>query len=165
MASNNNLKLISILPLAISILLSFHPQATFPFEIADFNEEEEYEEYVLGHPLIVPNLRSRSRFLMTSPKKDKIRKSAHCEPDSYQNICNGISVNNGTNILYCCKTHCRNVLRDQNNCGECRNRCKFGQCCCGGVCTDVVHNFDHCGKCDNRCSPGVKCEFGYCGYA
>ncbi|XP_039013692.1 protein GRIM REAPER-like [Hibiscus syriacus] len=162
MASNNILKLISILSLTISILLSFHPQTTFPFEIEDFDEEE---EYVLDHPLIVSNIRSRSRFLTTSPKKDKIRKGAHCELNSYQDTCNGISVNSGTGILYCCKMHCRNVLRDRNNCGGCGNRCQFGQLCCGGVCTGVVYNVDHCGKCDNRCSPGVKCEFGYCGYA
>ncbi|KAE8732154.1 Protein GRIM REAPER [Hibiscus syriacus] len=162
MASNRILKLIAIVSLAISILLSLHPQTTFSSRIEDFDEEE---EYVLDHPLIIPNLRSRNRFLTTSTKKDKIRKGAHCVHDPYQNICNGISVNNGTGILYCCKTHCRNVLRDRNNCGVCGNRCQFGQRCCGGVCTDVVSNVNHCGKCDKQCSAGVKCEYGYCGYA
>ncbi|KAL4332966.1 hypothetical protein GQ457_07G014640 [Hibiscus cannabinus] len=162
MASNSILNLVTILSLTISILLSFHPQATFSFEPEDFDEEE---EYVLDHPLVIPDLRSRSRFLTTSPKKDKIRKGEHCVPDPYRNMCNGVSVNNGTGMLYCCKTHCRNVLRDWNNCGGCGRRCQFGQRCCGGVCTDVVRNVNHCGKCDKQCSPGVKCELGYCGYA
>ncbi|GMJ13884.1 GRIM REAPER [Hibiscus trionum] len=162
MASSNILKLTTILSLTISILLSFHPQATFSFEIEDLEEEE---EYVPDHPLIIPNLRSRSRFLTTSAKKDTIRKGAHCESNSYHNICNGISVNNGTGILHCCKTHCRNVRSDWNNCGECGKRCLLGQRCCGGVCTDVARSVHHCGKCGNQCSSGVKCELGYCGYA
>ncbi|TYH74576.1 hypothetical protein ES332_D05G408700v1 [Gossypium tomentosum] len=160
--ASNTLKLIAMLCLTISLLLSLYPHSTFSFEMEDFDDEE---EYVPDEPVIIPNLRSRSRFLKTSPKKDKIRKGVHCEPDPYHNICNGLSVNNGTGILYCCKTHCRNVLRDWNNCGECGHRCKFGERCCGGVCTDVVYNVNHCGKCDKQCSPGVQCDFGYCGYA
>ncbi|XVF78530.1 hypothetical protein PTKIN_Ptkin14bG0141300 [Pterospermum kingtungense] len=159
--ATNILKVIAILSLTISLLLSLYPQATFSFEIEDDDEED----YLLDNPLIIPNLRSRSRFLSTTMKKDKIKKGAHCDSNSYHNICNGVSANNGTSLLYCCKKHCRNVLRDWNNCGQCGHRCKFGQRCCGGVCTDVVFNANHCGKCDKKCSPGVKCEFGYCGYA
>ncbi|KAL4282115.1 hypothetical protein GQ457_03G024070 [Hibiscus cannabinus] len=162
MASHNILKLTAILSLTISILLSFHPQATSSFEIENSDEEE---EYVPDHPLIIPNLRSRSRFLRTSGRKDKISKGAHCESNSYHNICNGISVNNGNGVLHCCKNHCRNVHGDWNNCGGCGKRCRLGQRCCGGVCTDVWRNVNNCGKCGNRCSSGVKCEFGYCGYA
>ncbi|XWS10008.1 hypothetical protein CRYUN_Cryun39dG0038600 [Craigia yunnanensis] len=157
--ATNILKLIAILSLTISLLLSLYPQATFSFDIED-NEEG----YVLNHPLIIPNLRLRSRFLSNAMKKDKSKKGTHCDSNSYYNICNGVSTNNGIGLLYCCKKHCRNVLHDWNNCGQCGNRCKFGQHCCGGVCTDVVYNANHCGKCDEQCS-GVKCEFGYCGYA
>ncbi|KAA3453048.1 protein GRIM REAPER-like [Gossypium australe] len=160
--ASDTLNLIAIFSLTISVLLSLHPQPTFSFVMEEFDDEK---EYVFDHPVIIPNIRSRSRFLKTSPMKDKIRKGAHCEPDPSLNICNGISTNNGTSLLYCCKTHCRNVLSDRNNCGECGNRCMFGERCCGGVCTDVVHNVNHCGKCDNQCLPGVQCDFGYCGYA
>ncbi|OMO55641.1 Stigma-specific protein Stig1 [Corchorus capsularis] len=155
--------LIAILSITITLLLSLHPQATFSF---DFNDDEE-EYYVLDQPLLVPNLRSKSRFLShTSRKKDRIRKGARCTSDPYyDNICNGVSVNNGTGILNCCKMHCRNILRDENNCGACGDRCNFGQRCCGGVCIDVMNNPNHCGKCDKQCQSGVPCEMGYCGYA
>ncbi|XP_021288758.1 protein GRIM REAPER [Herrania umbratica] len=158
------LKLTAILSLTVSLLLSLHPQATFSFRIEDDGDDGE-EYYMLDQPLIIPNLQSKSRFLSHTLKKDKIRKGTHCDPNSYHNICNGISANNGTSLLYCCKTHCRNVLRDWNNCGQCGNRCKFGQHCCGGVCTNVMFNDNHCGKCDKQCKSGVKCEFGSCGYA
>ncbi|KAB2086476.1 hypothetical protein ERO13_A04G031920v2 [Gossypium hirsutum] len=160
--ASNTLNLIAILSLTITILLSLYPQPAFSFQMEDFDGEE---EYVLDHPVIIPNLRSRSRFLKTSPTKDKIRKGADCDPHPSLNICKGISANNGTSLLYCCKTHCRNVLSDRNNCGKCGNRCKFGQRCCGGVCTNVANNVNHCGKCGNQCSSGVQCDNGFCGYA
>ncbi|XWS52074.1 hypothetical protein CRYUN_Cryun11dG0035900 [Craigia yunnanensis] len=60
----NILKLTAILTLTISLLLSLHPQATFSFEI----EENDEKNYVLHHPLIIPNRRSRSRFLSNTIK-------------------------------------------------------------------------------------------------
>ncbi|PIA36635.1 hypothetical protein AQUCO_03300083v1 [Aquilegia coerulea] len=88
----------------------------------------------------------------------KIRKGAHCDPKT-KNICNGVSVNNGTGILNCCKIHCRNILGDQKNCGHCGHTCGFGELCCHGTCTNVALNVDHCGKCDNKCLQGVRCEY------
>ncbi|KAF6155855.1 hypothetical protein GIB67_039186 [Kingdonia uniflora] len=100
----------------------------------------------------------------TVDQPQRVRKGARCDSLS-KNICNGVSVNNGTGLLQCCKFHCHNVLRDQNNCGNCGHRCGFGELCCNGICTNVVCNVDHCGRCDKKCSPGVKCEYGTCGYA
>ncbi|XP_042486403.1 protein GRIM REAPER [Macadamia integrifolia] len=94
----------------------------------------------------------------------KIKKGAHCNPFT-NNICNGIQVNNGTGLLHCCKTHCTNILSDQNNCGRCQHKCGFGQRCCHGRCTNVSFNPNHCGKCNRKCFHGIKCEFGICGYA
>ncbi|KAF5200328.1 Grim reaper [Thalictrum thalictroides] len=94
----------------------------------------------------------------------KIRKGAHCDPIT-KNICNRLSVNNGTGILNCCKTHCRNILGDRNNCGQCGHKCGFGELCCNGSCTNVACNVDHCGKCNDKCLQGVRCEYGTCGYA
>ena len=121
------------------------------------DDQDDDEVYVLDN--LVPNFRSRSRFLASM----MIKKGAHCDPG--RNICNGVSANNGTSLLYCCKTHCRNVFSDRNNCGRCRNKCKFGQLCCQGRCTDIAYNDNHCGKCKKKCPSGIKCEFGTCGYA
>ncbi|KAJ0101927.1 hypothetical protein Patl1_04683 [Pistacia atlantica] len=93
-----------------------------------------------------------------------IKKGTHCDPE-HKNICNGVSANNGTSLLYCCKTHCRNVLGDMNNCGRCGVKCKFGERCCNGSCISVVYNDNHCGKCNKKCPYGVKCDYGSCGYA
>ncbi|MCD7467929.1 hypothetical protein HAX54_005632 [Datura stramonium] len=120
----------------------------------DNNNNEEYY-YTLDTPFF--NLRS-------GKKLTKIKKGASCDANR-NNICDGVSANNGTSMLYCCKKHCRNVLGDMNNCGQCQKKCKFGQRCCGGVCTDVVYNPLHCGKCNRACLPGVPCDYGYCGYA
>ncbi|XP_060190948.1 protein GRIM REAPER [Lycium barbarum] len=121
-------------------------------ESEDINDDEYYT-------LDTPFSNLRTKYPVT-----KIRKGASCDAQS-NNICDGVSANNGTSMLYCCKKHCRNILGDMNNCGQCQKKCKFGQRCCGGVCTDVVYNPLHCGKCNKACLPGVKCDFGYCGYA
>ncbi|XP_050371216.1 protein GRIM REAPER [Argentina anserina] len=153
----NFLKLSTILSLMVSALLlaSQYPTA-FSSEFED-EDDDELEEYVLDAPN--PNFRLRGRFFVSI-----IKKGAHCDAVKY-NICNGVRANNGTSILNCCKTHCRNILGDRNNCGKCGNKCKFAQRCCNGKCTNVAYNPKHCGKCTRKCSAGVKCEYGYCGYA
>ncbi|CAN4104191.1 unnamed protein product [Withania somnifera] len=121
----------------------------------DSEDNNDNEYYTLDMPF--SNLNN-------GKKLTKIKKGASCDANR-NNICNGVSANNGTSMLYCCKKHCRNVLGDMNNCGQCQKKCKFGQRCCGGVCTNVVYNPLHCGKCNKACLPGVPCEYGYCGYA
>ncbi|KAJ9182913.1 hypothetical protein P3X46_006846 [Hevea brasiliensis] len=143
------LKLITIL--SIFVLLTLHTQKTLSSNI------QEDEEYVLDTPL--PNLRSRSRFLATV-----IKEGTDCNHIA-RNICNGVSANSGTSLLQCCKTHCRNVLGDENNCGQCGNKCRFGELCCNGSCVNVAYNAYHCGKCNNKCAPGTPCNYGSCGYA
>lgn len=145
----------TILSLAMMLLLLLlHPQMAFSSDI--YIDED--EEYVLDSP--IPNAgRSRSRFLTSI-----IKKGTHCDRVKY-NICNGVKANKGKSLLYCCKTHCRNVLGDRNNCGKCGHKCKLGERCCGGRCTKVLFNPNHCGKCERRCKGGVPCENGYCGYA
>ena len=145
------LKLTTILSLIIPLILALQYQTAFS------NDIEEDEEYIVDTQL--SNLRSRSRFLASV-----IKRGAHCNPISY-NVCNGVSANKGKSILHCCKTHCRDVLGDKNNCGVCGNKCKQGLRCCNGKCTDTFYNVNHCGKCNKECQNGVKCEYGYCGYA
>ncbi|CAK7327787.1 unnamed protein product [Dovyalis caffra] len=151
MASTSLLKLATILSLVFSILLALHAQITLSSDI-----EDDDEEYVLDTPLA--NFRSRSRFLASV-----IKKGAGCNAERY-NICNGVSANGGTSLLYCCKKHCRNVLSDKNNCGKCGNKCKFGEFCCNGNCTTVFYNVNNCGKCNKKCARGVRCQYGTCGY-
>ncbi|MFQ6660841.1 hypothetical protein Gotur_029210 [Gossypium turneri] len=54
--ASNTLKLIAMLCITISVLLSLYPHSTFSFEMEDFDDEE---EYVPDEPVIIPNLRSR----------------------------------------------------------------------------------------------------------
>ncbi|KAH8518622.1 hypothetical protein H0E87_000462, partial [Populus deltoides] len=89
------LKLAAILSLVFSILLALNTQITLSSDI-----EDDDEEYVLDTPL--EGFRSRSRFLASV-----IKKGARCNAER-NNICNGVSANNGTGLLYCCKKHCRN---------------------------------------------------------
>eukprot|EP00257_Ricinus_communis_P023649 XP_015583694.1 protein GRIM REAPER [Ricinus communis] len=140
--------------LSILLLLFLNTPKT---QSTDIEDEDDDEVYVLDHPL--QNSMSRSRFLTTV-----IRKGKHCDP-TYNNICSGVSANNGTSLLYCCKKHCRNILGDKNNCGQCSHKCKFGEHCCHGICTNVASSADHCGKCNRKCASGVPCNYGSCGYA
>ena len=105
------------------------------------------------------NPRSGSRFL-----REKIKKGDHCDEEK-EDICPSVPARNGTQLLSCCKNHCRNVLSDRNNCGQCGAKCGFGQLCCNGICTVVAYDVNNCGKCGNVCPSGVRCEYGLCGYA
>ncbi|KAJ4842595.1 hypothetical protein Tsubulata_029711 [Turnera subulata] len=147
------LKLTTILSLVIPIVLAL-TQA----QVTPWTETEDEDEYVLDTP--AANFISRSRFL-----RSVVKKGAHCSTDPYHNICNGVLANNGTSLLQCCKGHCRNVLGDKNNCGQCGRKCTFGQACCGGKCVVISNNPYNCGKCNRQCAPGQKCEYGTCGYA
>ncbi|XP_050219647.1 protein GRIM REAPER [Mercurialis annua] len=147
---------------SICILLIFlHTPKTLSYN--NFQDEEldddDQELYVLDNP--IPNFITRSRFLASV---SVIRKGRSCNATS-NNICNGVSANKGTSLLYCCKKHCRNVLGDKNNCGRCGNKCKFGEFCCNKSCVSVSSNVDHCGKCNRKCVNGVPCNYGSCGYA
>ncbi|CAN1845490.1 Protein GRIM REAPER [Linum perenne] len=147
--NNNNLRL-TIITLTAAILLTLLPTST-PYD------NDEY--YILDNPTPTRSRPSMSLFL-----KDKIRKGMKCNHDN-TNICNGVSANNGTAMLYCCKNNCRNVIQDVNNCGSCGNKCGFGLRCCKGACISVAYDPNHCGECNQQCSPGQKCEYGSCGYA
>ncbi|XP_010260215.1 PREDICTED: protein GRIM REAPER-like [Nelumbo nucifera] len=146
------LKLPTILSVTVilALVLILHTHIVFSQDI------EDGEDYVVDNPFT--NALAGKRFLA------RIRKGAHCDV-SRNSICNGVSVNNGTGLLQCCKTHCRNVLGDRNNCGRCGHKCGFAELCCHGSCTNAAYNASNCGKCGNKCLPGVKCEFGACGYA
>ncbi|XP_057766484.1 protein GRIM REAPER [Salvia miltiorrhiza] len=137
----------------------------FPLLAVSLEDEEiEGEYYVLDSVPANHSARRSSRYLITSVIK-KIKKGTSCDAKTNPNVCNGVSANNGTSLLYCCKKHCRNVLGDRNNCGACGYKCRFGERCCGGVCTNVLANRTNCGKCSKKCPRGVKCDYGYCGYA
>ncbi|RWW21017.1 hypothetical protein GW17_00014841 [Ensete ventricosum] len=104
--------------------------------------------------------RARSRLLA----QEAVKKGDRCDPAT-NNRCSGLQPKYSTQLLYCCKNHCRNVLSDRNNCGACGVRCGFGQLCCKGKCTAVAYDLNNCGKCGTVCQPGLRCEYGSCGYA
>ncbi|KAI4322951.1 hypothetical protein L6164_022597 [Bauhinia variegata] len=153
MAPKTLLKLTAILSLLI--FLTLHSKMAISTNTED--EDDEEEEYVVDTPISVSG--SKSRFLARI-----LKKGMRCDPIA-NNICNGVPSSKGTGLLYCCKKHCRNVLRDKNNCSRCGHKCKQGQRCCNGICTDVLFHANHCGKCERKCIPGVSCENGFCGYA
>ncbi|THU45634.1 hypothetical protein C4D60_Mb02t20040 [Musa balbisiana] len=71
--------------------------------------------------------------------EETVKKGDRCDPVT-NNRCSGLQAKDGTQLLYCCKKHCRNVLSDRNNCGACGVRCGFGQLCCKGKCTAVAYD-------------------------
>ncbi|KAJ0964825.1 hypothetical protein J5N97_025963 [Dioscorea zingiberensis] len=99
------------------------------------------------------NPRSGSRFLANVVKGDR------CDPVT-NNVCSGLPAKDNTQLLNCCKNHCRNILSDRNNCGACSNKCGFGQLCCNGKCTAVAYDVGNCGECGNVCKPGVRYDDG-----
>ncbi|KAL0443534.1 UNVERIFIED_CONTAM: protein GRIM REAPER [Sesamum latifolium] len=152
------LRLTTTLSVVVLLLLTLHSQRAASYE----ESEDEDEEYVLDSLFANSTVR-RSRFLASSVKK--IKKGTSCDPKTNPYVCNGVSANKGSSLLYCCKKHCRDVLGDRNNCGVCGRKCGLGERCCGGVCTNVLWTTANCGKCNKRCPDGVRCEYGYCGYA
>ncbi|KAI4322950.1 hypothetical protein L6164_022596 [Bauhinia variegata] len=139
-------KLTAILLVIISLAL----QSAFSIE------DDEHDTFGI---IPWPRLGSRSRFLATIAKQ-----GARCDPVG-TNICNGVSANKGTQLLYCCKKKCVDALGDMNNCGQCGQKCKLGQRCCSGTCTNILSNVNNCGKCNKKCKPGIPCHIGFCGYA
>lgn len=106
--------------------------------------------------------------------KDKGRRNRHQAP------CEGERCFFGDGCceagLRCCGEVCVNTFEDDNNCGECGNRCSPGKICFGGVCEclngltrcgdfclDTSRDWDNCGACDQRCLPlGTPCCDGVC---
>lgn len=150
------LNLLAIFSLFLALLHSQMSVSSSSATILDEEDDQDDQEYILDAPFA--NTHLRSRFLAS------IKKGTSCN-HLKKNKCNGVYANKGTSLLYCCKTHCRNVLGDRNNCGRCGIKCKLGEKCCGGRCINVMHNRLNCGKCGKKCKKGQKCGYGYCGYA
>lgn len=65
----------------------------------------------------------------------------------------------------CCNNKCVTLETDNNNCGACRNKCKYTEVCCRGECVNVSFDKRHCGGCNHRCLPKYYCVYGMCNYA
>lgn len=76
-----------------------------------------------------------------------------------------------------CDGACVDLRTDNENCGECGNRCKDGEKCksgacriscpegqiiCGSACADLTNDINHCGECGHACKDGEKCDAGEC---
>ncbi|KAM0948523.1 putative stigma-specific protein Stig1 [Dioscorea sansibarensis] len=68
------------------------------------------------------------------------------------------------NYTCCFHRFCKDVLNDEQHCGECGHKCGFGLACCGGRCTTLESDPLHCGSCYHVCPQKVECSFGLCGY-
>ncbi|URE05264.1 Stigma-specific protein, Stig1 [Musa troglodytarum] len=56
-------------------------------------------------------------------------------------------------------------MTDNQNCGQCGKKCRFGQACCGGNRVNVMYDPKNCGGCNKRCKKGSFCQYGMCSYA
>ena len=107
-----------------------------------------------GDLLVMP-LKRVNRFL---GEEKNPRAADHCHKDNQ--VCNL----QGTNST-CCNNKCMDLSTDKNNCGACKNKCKYTETCCRGECVDVTYDKRHCGECNNACSPGGYCIYALCDYA
>ncbi|OMP04385.1 Stigma-specific protein Stig1 [Corchorus olitorius] len=85
----------------------------------------------------------------------------HKDNELCYHIEDGIIYNKTT----CCNNKCVNLEEDKQNCGACKNKCKFTQACCRGECVYLSLDKRHCGRCNNRCPTGEFCVYGMCDYA
>lgn len=113
--ANYFLNHVFILSLVFS-LLSHSQIMSFPF--GNNINEDDNEEYVVDNP--IPNIISRGgRFLSNA---NIIKKGAKCDPKDEKakkkkkniNVCNGVSVNGGKSLLYCCKSKFQDIVSDAN---------------------------------------------------
>ncbi|GLJ12157.1 hypothetical protein SUGI_0185670 [Cryptomeria japonica] len=98
-----------------------------------------------------------SRFLLTAANS----KALDCSYNPY--VCLNKSLKPAG--PYCCAKKCVNVLTDVNNCGKCKNKCKYPSVCCNGKCTDIGSDRYNCGKCGVTCKKGSYCAYSMCSYA
>jgi hypothetical protein len=55
----------------------------------------------------------------------------------------------------CCGNGCHNLLNDPQNCGECKNACRYAELCCEAKCT--TQDEQNCGECKMMCGPFQSC--------
>lgn len=136
---------IKLMLLVSLILYSLITATSNPHSVIaeDITSEEDPEFYTLDE--IHTNLTTSSKTRVIVSQYKKIRKGMRCHVGRH-NICNGVKADKGTSLLYCCKKHCRSMLGNKNNRGQCSHKCRFGQRCCGAICTYVGFNPDHCGN-------------------
>ncbi|CAN8252882.1 unnamed protein product [Cochlearia groenlandica] len=117
---------------------------------------------------VIKTIMRPSRFLAEKldqgPKPRNPNAADHCNKDN--EICSSSYYSNGPNsTMTCCNNKCMDLSTDDNNCGECKNKCKFGQTCCRGQCVYVAYDKRHCGECNHSCDFGQFCVYGLCNYA
>jgi hypothetical protein len=77
-----------------------------------------------------------------------------------------------------CGDKCKDLQKDNGNCGSCGNKCPRGQTCtdgvcsgspcqtgqtlCGDKCKDLQSDKYNCGACGNKCKKGETCTAGVC---
>ncbi|KAF8097324.1 hypothetical protein N665_0291s0032 [Sinapis alba] len=105
-----------------------------------------------------------SRFLAQNAKNGRRNAKAadHCNKN--EEICKSQGTYNNSTMA-CCSNKCVDVAYDNDNCGACKNQCKFTQTCCGGECVYLAYDKRHCGECNHRCLVGELCVYGLCNYA
>lgn len=65
-----------------------------------------------------------------------------------------------------CNGACIDVASDENNCGECDQKCGGGLTCCGGHCVDTTYSTSSCGACGSLCNGlccAGQCQTNACG--
>uniref|UniRef100_A0A1J3IZH0 Stigma-specific STIG1-like protein 1 n=1 Tax=Noccaea caerulescens TaxID=107243 RepID=A0A1J3IZH0_NOCCA len=100
------------------------------------------------------------------PKARNPNAADHCNKDP--EICSSSFYSAGANsTMACCNNKCMDLSADDNNCGACKIKCKFGQTCCRGQCVYMAYDKRHCGECNHSCGDDHRkfCVYGLCNYA
>lgn len=120
----------------------------------------EYTSFgALSTPTIRPN-----RFLAQKEVGERNPNAAdHCNKNP--EICTLYGGGGSNSTMTCCNNKCIDVASDNDNCGACKNKCKFSQTCCRGQCVYVAYDKRHCGQCNHPCELGELCVYGLCNYA
>ncbi|KAK9155624.1 hypothetical protein Sjap_003104 [Stephania japonica] len=101
-----------------------------------------------------------SRFLAEEKNpRASPRAKYHCQKD------NSVCYEEGSPGTTCCNNKCIDVKTDRDNCGGCKNKCKYTYECCDGQCVNLAYDKRHCGQCFHKCLNGDFCLYGMCDYA
>ncbi|XP_030542872.1 stigma-specific STIG1-like protein 2 [Rhodamnia argentea] len=153
MASTMKVILVIALTMALSLAITMRTLVEETEEKPPLEGEDPLKMPDASAKIALPSKRS-SRFLADTRNP---RAADHCNKDG--EVCTALGEN-----YTCCNNKCVDLSYDKNNCGGCKNKCKFTYGCCGGRCTSLAYDKRNCGRCGNRCPTGDLCFYGLCNY-
>ncbi|KAK9133305.1 hypothetical protein Scep_012833 [Stephania cephalantha] len=130
------------------------------YNLPAVNISEESKEMSKDVSLTLEKSERVSRFLAEEKNpRASPRAKYHCHKD------NSVCYEEGSPGTTCCNNKCIDVKTDRDNCGGCKNKCKYTYDCCDGQCVNLAYDKRHCGQCFHKCLNGDFCLYGMCDYA